>query len=142
MILSVARTDCTCRARNAILGPTPGREQRPSTVFGISPSNSSRIFCAACLIYLKTEIMTLQATENQHSPHWVFLLQNPTLPIASDIVASLAANTLSTVNSPRELRKFDTAQCVTSSFVWEESISETRITNLLVCCWMFVQDGN
>ena len=74
-----------------------------------------------------------------HSAYCVFLLQNPTFPIASDMVASSAASTFATVSSPRELRKFDTAQCVTSSFVWEESIKETSITNLLVYHRTFVE---
>lgn len=38
-------------ARWAILGPTPGRRIRPSTVSGMSPPNSCWIRAVACLMY-------------------------------------------------------------------------------------------
>ena len=41
-----------CSVRNAILGPTPGREQSSSTVFGRSESKSSRSLRAAFFRYL------------------------------------------------------------------------------------------
>ena len=45
-----------CNVKNAILGPTPGREQSSSTVFGRSESKSSRSLRAAFFRYLKIYI--------------------------------------------------------------------------------------
>ena len=46
----------TCSVKNAILGPTPGREHSSSTVFGRSESNSSRSLRAAFFRYLSKDL--------------------------------------------------------------------------------------
>lgn len=60
--------------------------------------------------------------------HWDFRVQNPTLHIASLIVASSAAIiALMQRVPPRATRSLVTAASVTSSFVWDESMRETRV---------------
>ena len=58
--------------RNAILGPTPGREQSSSTVFGRSESNSSRSLRAAFFRYLseKIHISASEKGEKRESGEW------------------------------------------------------------------------
>lgn len=46
------RFQAICRARKAILGPTPGNEHKSSAVFGTSDAKSSWSLWAVCLIYL------------------------------------------------------------------------------------------
>jgi hypothetical protein len=50
------RFHAICNVRNAIFGPTPGREQSSSTVFGRSESKSSRSLRAAFFRYLSKKI--------------------------------------------------------------------------------------
>ena len=101
-----------CKARNAIFGPTPGREHSSSTVFGTSDSKSSRNFCAACFRYP------------------VLRRQNPTLLIAWEMVESSAPMIPSReMLPPRAARSLVMAASVVSSFVCDESISDTRVAN-------------
>ena len=89
-----------CKHRNAILGPTPVRDQSSSTVFGTSLLKSSLSLKAACLMYP------------------VFLLQNPSFEIASEMILSGASmSALSVILPPRATLSFATAASVTSSFV-------------------------
>ena len=60
--------------------------------------------------------------------HSVLRRQNPTFPMASDIVASSAVIMPSIVKLPPiAVRNFETAASVTSSFVWEDSIRDISV---------------
>ena len=110
------RFQAVCKAKNAIFGPTPGREQSSSTVFGTSESKSSRSFCAAFLRYP------------------VLRRQNPTLSIAREMVDSSAPIIPSIeILPPRAARSLDMAASVISSFVCDESMSDTRVANRRFC---------
>ena len=64
--------------------------------------------------------------------NWVLRLQKPTFPIASEIVLSFASMIASTVRvPPTAFRSFETAASVTSSFVCDDSMSETSVANRL-----------
>ena len=89
--------------KNAILGPTPGREQSSSTVFGRSESKSSRSLRAAFFRYLLKRCISAfqkrvrkrksrkgeQVVRNATNP--VLRLQKPTFAMASAIVSSSAS---------------------------------------------------
>lgn len=67
-------------------------------------------------------------------PHSVLRRQNPTLAIASDIVASSASIKASTVRlPPTASRSFETAASVTSSLVCEDNMSEMSVANRRLC---------
>ncbi len=70
----------------------------------------------------------------QRHIYCVFLRQNPTLFMHSDMVFSSASVMASIVMlPPRATRSFATAASVTSSFVWDESMREINVESL----WAF-----
>ena len=128
----------TCNARKAILGPTPGNEHSSSTVLGTSPLNSSLSFCAACLMYLSAPMSKWRQARARGlisgSAYCVLRRQKPTLHMASETALSLAARTASMDRvPPTASRSFATAASVTSSFVCDDSISETRVEKRWFC---------
>lgn len=77
----------------------------------------------------------MHSTEDRRScigTYWVLRLQKPTLHMAFDIACSSELMSPSTLNDPpRASRRFETAASVTSSFVCEDSIKDTKVANRL-----------
>mmetsp|Transcript_10572 Transcript_10572/g.42728 ORF Transcript_10572/g.42728 Transcript_10572/m.42728 type:complete len:254 (+) Transcript_10572:587-1348(+) len=92
---------------SAILGPTPGSAQSPSTVSGTRPACSSRMRRVVSLMYLS------------------LLLWKPTLRMRSWNASSGVARTFSTVSPCARSRAIVSA--VTVSLVCDESMSETSV---------------
>lgn len=65
------------------------------------------------------------------SANWVLRRQNPTFAIDSAMSFSSAFNIASTVRLPPTApRNFDTAASVTSSFVCDDNMRDTKVENL------------
>ena len=95
------------RTSNAIFGPTPGRANSASIVFGTSSSYSSRRICVAFRMF------------------FVLTLWKPTGLINSWNSSSLVSSRIRLTDRPRAFRAPMTA-AFTVSFVWEDSMSDTR----------------
>ena len=95
------------RTSKAIFGPTPGKANSASIVFGTSSSYSSRRICVAFRMF------------------FVLTLWKPTGLINSWNSSSLVSSRIRLTDRPRAFRAPMTA-AFTVSFVWEDSMSDTR----------------